>query len=190
MASRMYPRNLHTVLQREWNGEPLGEGWPRVDLPEKAVLDEILEVCYHASLMTEESRPTVFRIAFIGSESPVSPPRREPASLEPVMRYMLSQPVPFTEGELRRLAPVADPRRVLIAVEKVGQGARSRLQIYGLIDVGMALWEMARHERIMGTSSPEALVISSTRPGDRSRQIGVWVEPQSGPRHPTHSVLV
>ena len=84
------------------------------------------------------------------------------------MRYALGQPVPFTVGELRRLAPVADPRRILIAVEQIGEGARRRLQIYGLIDVGMALWEMARHERISGPASPEALVVASTRPGELS----------------------
>jgi hypothetical protein len=84
------------------------------------------------------------------------------------MRYALSQPVPFTVAELRRLAPVADPRRVLIAVELAGEHAHGRLQIYGLIDVGMALWEMARHERISGTASPQALVVTSTRPGELS----------------------
>jgi len=163
MATRTYPRNVYTILQRQWKADPLSEGWPRVDLPERRVFEEFLDVCYHASFMTEEGRPIVFRVAFISSDASVSPPRQGPAELEPVMRYLLSQPVPFTDGELRRLAPVADPRRVLIAVEQV-EG--NRLQIYGLIDVGMALWEMARHERVMGTSSPEALVVSSTRPGE------------------------
>lgn len=32
----------------------------------------------------------------------------------------------------------------------------------------MALWEMARHERIMGHASPEALIVSSSRPGELS----------------------
>jgi hypothetical protein len=32
----------------------------------------------------------------------------------------------------------------------------------------MALWEMTRHERISGTASPEALVVTSTRPGELS----------------------
>ena len=59
---------------------------------------------------------------------------------------------------------MADPRRVLIAVEHSG----GRLQIYGLVDIGMALWEMARHERVMGHASPEALVVMSTRPGELS----------------------
>ncbi len=113
--------------------------------------------------MTEGGRPIVFRVVLIAAESPVSPPRKEPVPLEPIMRYLLGQSVPFNEGELRRLAPVADPRRVLIAVE---QAEGNRLRIYGLVDVGMALWEMARHERVMGTSSPEALVVSSTRPGE------------------------
>jgi len=137
-----------------------------VDLPEKAVFDELLDVCYHASLTTEEGRPTVFRVAFISNSTPVSPPREGPVVLEPIMRYALGQPVRLTVGELRRLAPVADPRRVLIAVEQGGTGTERRLQIYALIDVGMALWEMARHERISGIMSPEALVVASTGPGE------------------------
>ena len=119
MAKHRYPRNLHAILRRRWRGEPLADGWPRVDLPEKAILDELLDVCYHASLLTEEGRPTIFRIAFIAGSTPVSPPLREPVPLEPIMRYALCPPVPFTVGELRRLAPVADPRRVLIAVEQI-----------------------------------------------------------------------
>src|SRR5947209_2071642 len=148
MANKKYPRDLYAILRRRWNGEPVTDGWPRADLPEKAVLDELLDVCYHASLMAEEGRPTIFRVAFISSSAPAHPPRREPVALEPIMRYVLGQPVSFTVGELRRLAPVADPRRVLIAVEQIGDAVSSRLQIYGLIDVGMALWKMARHERI------------------------------------------
>src|SRR5882724_5773289 len=139
MTKHRYPRHLYAKLRRRWNGDPLATGWPRVDLPEKAVLDELLDVCYHASLMTEEGRPTIFRVAFISSRTPVSPPRRESVALEPIMRYVLSWPVPFTVGELRRLAPVADPRRILIAIKQMGEGARRRLQIYALIDVGMAL---------------------------------------------------
>jgi hypothetical protein len=168
MAKHRYPRDLHAILRRRWRGEPLADGWPRADLPEKAILDELLDVCYHASLLTEEGRPTIFRVAFIAGRTPVSPPRREPVPLEPIMRYALCPPVPFTVGELRRLAPVADPRRVLIAVEQTGEGASRRLHIYGLIGVGMALWQMARHERISGTASPEALVVAATRPSELS----------------------
>ncbi len=168
MVKHKYPRDLYLILRRRWRGEPLSEGWPRADLPEKAVLDELLDVCYHASLMTEEGRPTNFRVAFISQSVSVSPPRQYPIPLEPIMRYPLGQPVPFTVEELRQLAPVADPRQVMIAVEAVKEGNQQRLYIYALIDVGMALWEMGRHERISGVASPSVLVVASTRPGELS----------------------
>jgi len=49
-------------------------------------------------------------------------------------------------------APPGPGRRFatgLIAVERTAEGARTHLQIYGLVDIGVALWEMARHERVM-----------------------------------------
>lgn len=164
-TGRVYPRDLHGILAPIWDDKPFFEERPKVELPPKAVLDELLDVCFHASMLTEEGRPTVFRVAFLDSKLPVFP-KRESDTIGPVARYPLLTPMPFTEAELRRLAPVADPRRILIAVELVGEGADRRLQIYGLIDIGLALWEMARHERIMGHSSPEALIVASSRPGE------------------------
>lgn len=162
IPDRVYPRDLHKILQGLWDNRPFFQGWPNVELPPKPVFDEIIDVCYHASMLTEEGRPTIFRVVFLDSQSPASP--RDEDELPPVTRYLLKEPIPFTQGELRRLAPVADPRRVLIAVEH----SCGRLQIYGLVDIGMALWEMARHERVMGQSSPEALIVMSTRPGELS----------------------
>ncbi|HEX4142074.1 MAG TPA: hypothetical protein VHY91_00880 [Pirellulales bacterium] len=158
----VYPRDMHEILEGLWDGKPFFRGWPKVQLPPKAVFDEIIDVCYHASMLTEEGRPTVFRIVFLDSQSRVSP--RDSDELPPITRYLLQEPVPFNQAELRRLAPVADPRRVLIAVEQSG----GQLQIYGLVDIGMSLWEMARHERVMGYSSPEAMVVLSSRPGELS----------------------
>lgn len=160
-SNRVYPRDLHAILQGRWDSAPFFDGFPPVKLPPKEVLDELLDICFQASMMTEEGRPTVFRVAYIPSEVPVTQSQEQ---LPSVTRYNLDVPVPFTDAELRRLAPVADPRRVLIAVEKVGE----RLQIYGLIDIGMTLWEMARHERIMGYSSPETLIVASRHPGELS----------------------
>lgn len=166
MAKLKYPRDLYADLQRVWKPEPFSEGWPHVDLPEKAVLDEFLDVCYHASLQAEEGRPTIFRVALVASSAPIHPPRQESVGLKSTERYALGRPVPLTVAELRRLAPVADPRRVLIAVEAVGEGEQRSLRIYGLIDVGLSNWEMARHERGMAAGAPHALVVGSTRPGE------------------------
>src|ERR1700722_7372453 len=56
MATRVYPRNLYTELQSRWTAPPL-DRFPRIDLPEKRIFDELVDVCYHASFMTEEGRP-------------------------------------------------------------------------------------------------------------------------------------
>ena len=88
MATRVYPHNLYTKLQRRWTAPPL-DRFPRIDLPEKRVFDELVDVCYHASFMTEEGRPIIFRVALIGAERPVSPDREEPLPLEPIERYLL-----------------------------------------------------------------------------------------------------
>lgn len=162
ILGRVYPRDLYGILQGLWDDKPFYPNWPNVELPPKAVFDEIIDVCYHASMLTEEGRPTVFRIVYLDSHSPISP--RDEDDLPPSTRYLLKEPVPFTQHELRRLAPVADPRRVLIAIEQSG----GQLQIYGLVDIGMTLWEMARHERIWGHSSPDALIVMSTKPGELS----------------------
>jgi hypothetical protein len=104
-----------------------------MELPPKAVFDEIIDVCCHASMLTEQSRPTVFRVVFLDSQNRVPPGDDE--KVPPATRYLLKEPVPFTQGELRRLAQVAGSRRVLIAVEQSG----GRLQIYGLIDICMSV---------------------------------------------------
>jgi hypothetical protein len=93
IPDRVYPRDLYGILQGLWDNKPFFRGWPNVELPPKAVFDEIIDVCYHASMLTEEGRPTVFRIVFLDSQSPVSP--RDDDELPPVTRYPLKEPVPF-----------------------------------------------------------------------------------------------
>ncbi len=76
-TGRIYPRDLHSILHGLWDSTPFFDGWPAVELPPKAVLDELLDVCFQASMLTEEGRPTVFRVAYIASGSPVTPSREQ-----------------------------------------------------------------------------------------------------------------
>jgi hypothetical protein len=79
---RVYPRDLHAILQLRWNSAPLFDGFPSVELPPKAVLDDLLDVYLQASVLTEDGRPTLFRVAYIPSAAPVTANRAE---LPPVM---------------------------------------------------------------------------------------------------------
>lgn len=103
--NRIYPRDLYAILHARWDNTTFFPIWPEVPLPPKAVLDELLDVCFQARILTEEGRPTVFRVAYINSSAPVTPNQAE---LPPVTKYPLLAPVLFNEAELRRLAPVAD----------------------------------------------------------------------------------
>jgi hypothetical protein len=62
--------------------------------------------------MTEEGRPTIFRVAFISRRTPVSPPRPKPVTLEPIMRYALSQPVPFSFVQVKRTEVIRELYRL------------------------------------------------------------------------------
>ena len=68
-TDRVYPRDLHPILQGLWDPKPFFQCWPKVELPPKPVFDEIVDVCYHASMLPMEGRPTVFRIADLNSKS-------------------------------------------------------------------------------------------------------------------------
>jgi hypothetical protein len=164
MAKRVYPVDILNLLPKAWPSDPMVDGFPRIELPDARLLGELLNVCYQASMLMDEGRPITFRVTFLPSTRSIEPKLAD--DTYPVFRYVLRQPLPFQEAELRRLAPVADPRRVLIAVEPSHD--KLSLQIYALIDVGMSLWAMARHERHMGIGSPDALTVSSTRPGEIS----------------------
>lgn len=100
MGKLIYPRDLYATLRRRWSEVP----HLRVELPEKAVLDQLLDVCYHASLMTEEGRPIVFRVAFISSKTPVSPEREHPIDLDAPFRAMVQTDRRFHPSDLRVVA--------------------------------------------------------------------------------------
>ena len=69
IPDRVYPRDLYEILQGLWDNKLFFRGWPNVELPPKAVFNELIDVCYHASMLTEEGRPTVFRIVFLDSKA-------------------------------------------------------------------------------------------------------------------------
>ena len=69
-----YPKDIKKLLEQSW--ERKGIVSPKVTelLPEDDILEEMVEVAYHASFMTEEQRKIVFRVAFcskadLGKES-------------------------------------------------------------------------------------------------------------------------
>jgi hypothetical protein len=162
MSKFLYPRDLYRSLHKVWNASPFTTGWPPVALPEQQTLNQLLDVCYHASFLVEESRPVTFRAVFLEHTTPIKP--LEADQSHPTELYLFDAPVPFTAEELRQVAPAADLTSVLIAIQCTDAGSGA-LGIVGLVDIGSSLWAMSRHERPMGHGLPDALIIAVTKPG-------------------------
>lgn len=83
-AGRVYPHDMHGILLKDWDNKPFFKNWPKAELPPKSVLDELMDVCFHASLLMEEGRPTVFKVVFLSGSASVS---RHPGPVTPVTKY-------------------------------------------------------------------------------------------------------
>ena len=172
-SQRVYPHDLYSLLDKRWKSEPIYPKSPRVELPDERTFNELVDVCYHASLLAEENRPIKFSVAFTPHVRPLVPTNRDRQS---TVRYDFSQPIKFGDKELMRLAPAVDPRRALIAVTHAATVDHQHLVMHGLVDVGMSLWEMKRHRRHMGFSWPDVLTIRSSRPGELTISRGTGVK--------------
>jgi hypothetical protein len=108
--------------------------WPRELAPlhlSSRGLEEALSVAFQASLTTEETRPTRFRLLLTAVDQ--LPELGVPN--QGVLRLRLQQRRPLHEDELRRLAPAAPFETSLIGVEEEAEG---KLVIWGVAHSGPA----------------------------------------------------
>jgi hypothetical protein len=122
MAERhQYPPDLARYVREHW---PVGQTlWLTQEL-----LGEALSVAYHASLTSEETRPTRFRLLL----TPLEALPENGAPNGGVLRLRFDRPRPFTPDEVRQLAPSAPFETTLIGVHAV----EDRLRIWGLAHSG------------------------------------------------------
>ena len=128
-------------------------------LPEKAALHRLLSAAYQASLLREEDRPLRFRL-FVGEPERVSPDAGPPEGLH-ALRF--SEPRPYNEQEIRRLAPAASYHRALIGVRPSGN---DDFEIWGVLQSGPRWMQSARGGRSMPSPVPsDDIVVRAAGPG-------------------------
>jgi len=157
-----YPADLADFVVQHWNESAVlaQEYCEAADepLPEAPVLRSILSICYQASMLREEERPVRFRLILRPPESfpgPGGPPHG-------LHRLIFAEPRPFTQDELRRLAPAIDFYRGLIGIDV---GADGKPLIWGLVTSGPR-WVQALHGgRQSFQRLPANLVVRVTSPG-------------------------
>lgn len=161
-----YPKDIKKLLEQAWQRK--GIVLPKVTdlLPEDDILEELVEVAYHASFKTEEQRKIAFRVAFCSK----SELEKESDAIYEIRQVEFPSPIPYNVNELFRLAPATDHRKVLIGVTAADKSPRrssgTKLKIWGLIDTGLGLWKFVRREGNKGFASLSCLTISSDAPGN------------------------
>jgi hypothetical protein len=165
-----YPEQLASSVLKRWHGVggAAKHGRKRADepeappdaLPDADELEELLCVCYQASLMREEERPITFRAILTGPRS--FPPGQGPPS--GLLRLRLDAPRPFDAHELRRLSPGAEFHRSLIAVEKAGEDG-ANLRIWGSVHSGTRWIRRTQGGREVAPPLPPVPVVHVTGPG-------------------------
>ena len=161
-----YPKDIKKLLEMAWKRKRIV--LPEVTdlLPEDDILEELVEVAYHASFKTEEQRQVAFRIAFCSREDL----GKESDAIYEIRQIEFPTPKAYNISELFRLAPATDHRKVLIGVTKSDscstKPSKSKLKIWGLIDTGLGLWKFIKKEGNKGFASLSCLTISSDAPGN------------------------
>jgi hypothetical protein len=93
-----------------------------IDAPLPESVDQLaalLDICFFATMLAEEGRPTRFAAAY-----------RSPDNLDGVTARRLAHPLPFTPETIRRIAPASDPDLTCLGVWPFD----GELCLWGLLD--------------------------------------------------------
>ena len=175
-----YPNDLVSHTQKAWKTVRFHRAEILPTLPRAKVLKRLLEVSYHASFLTDESRKIGFRIVF-GSKSEVERQQHPPLGTHPEITLIEFQKNrTFNEKEILRLAPAADPTNVLICVCRIEN--TEELEIWGLIEAGESWWSFLTGDSDSTTFPPNLLTISVAEPGNLtiSRQGFILIHLRNG----------
>ena len=98
--------------------------------PSLAILTELFEVLFFASLKSDEAERISCRVAFVDHSNPdPNPPERKPKNRW--RHFPLGEEIPFTVRNLVKLSKAVDPWSSTLAVNTNSDG---ELRIWGLID--------------------------------------------------------
>lgn len=163
-----YPDDLAALVRRQWNRKFQGESfldlpvYERSDrLPRPAALEQLLSICYQASLLREEGRAVRFRLMLSEPRLPSVP--EAGTSLAECLPF--ARTIPLSANDLRRLSAAAAFERSLIGVRIRADG---RFEIWGLIHSGADWARALEGSRRSFQPLPPALVVSVTGPGNLS----------------------
>lgn len=151
-----YPQDLVELIKSAWKKNRIISDYIE-QLPDDYTLKNLLEIAYHSSFMTEESRKVRFSLIFC--------PKNDNNINDKYQTVLFNKPRDFSLTEIFRLAPATDPTSVLIGVESDNHG---NLKIWGLVDIGSSWRNFIRGESGTSFLPPSYFTILSTESGNLS----------------------
>jgi Probable sensor domain DACNV len=127
-------------------------------LPPYPYFEDLLSVCYQASMLREEDHPVRLRL-ILASPDQFSPRDFPPMGLH---RQIFTQRRPCNESELRKLSPAAAFNRTLVGVELNDQ---NEWQIWGLVHSGDRWLQSYQGGRKVPPQIPALPIIHLAGPG-------------------------
>lgn len=155
-----FPQHLVKAITDKWDHFVIGSDYDRPLLPSRIALRQLLEICYLASLETDEGRSLSFTVCYTSGNDNV----RYHNSEDEVECWKFDQSRDFTLAEIRRLAATTELDSSAIWISSPIQN-QTHLKINGLLNPGSS-WASARRAfSYVDSSLPSALNIRVTGPG-------------------------
>jgi hypothetical protein len=118
--------------------------------PNYKVLRRLCEICFYASIRTEESEHVAFHVVYLNPRRPDPDPpqiiRNDRWTFIP-----LATPLPFTVSNLTKLAKASDPRSSSLVVYHTNN---KELFLFGLVDQGNSYSDYVSLEKRSGFARP------------------------------------
>ena len=149
-----YIRQCWTMDEQEVESETAAAGV----LPANPYFENLLSICYQASMLREEEHPVRLRLILADPEQ-FSAQEFPPMGLH---RQIFTHPRACNEFELRKLSPAAAFSRTLVGVELNEQ---NEWQIWGLVHSGNRWLQSYQGGRKMPPEIPPVPVIHLAGPG-------------------------
>jgi hypothetical protein len=149
-----YPKDLVDLIKISWKeNKSVAEYFEK--LPADDILNNLLEVAYHSSFMTEESRRVRFSLIFCPKDNEIIGNNYGKIEFDKNRNFSIT--------EIFRLAPATDPSNVLIGTETNEQ---NQLKIWGLLNIGSSWRNFIRGETGSAFLPPGFLTVTSSEPGN------------------------
>lgn len=165
MTDYLYPSEIVEEVIKRWDLFQ-GRFREKPPFPDRDTVRKILDVVYHASLLTEESRRVNLRVVYLPQNLPDKQKRFINANRSPIK---FAEPITFDINELLRLAPSVEATKSMIAVyptDAFGYSkSESQLMIWGILHLGSEWWRLVTGKESAALCPPNCFTVSSFAPG-------------------------